>query len=59
MEQTQQYQGPERRSPPGTVYQGPERRRNSLDWPFKPLTDEQREKGNPDKATPGRADVKP
>ena len=57
MEQTQ-YKGPERRSPPKPTYQGPERR-GSLDWPFKPLTDEQREQGNPDKATPGRADVKP
>ena len=35
----------------------PERRK--LDWPFKPLHDAERAEGNPDKATPGRADVKP
>jgi hypothetical protein len=58
MEQTE-YKGPERRAQPKSTYQGPERRRSSLDWPFKPLTDAQREEGNPDKATPGRADVKP
>ena len=40
MERTE-YKGPERRSQPKSTYQGPERR-NSLDWPFKPLTDEQR-----------------
>ena len=57
MEQTH-YKGPERRAQPKPAYQGSERRR-SLDWPFKPLSDEQREEGNPDKATPGRADVKP
>jgi hypothetical protein len=54
MERTE-YKGPERRAQPKSAYQGPERRR-SLDWPFKPVTDAQREKGNPDKATPGRAD---
>ena len=58
MEKTE-YKGPERRAQPKSTYQGPERRRSSLDWPFKPLTDSQREEGNPDKATPGRADVKP
>ena len=57
MEQTE-YKGPERRAQPKSTHQGPERRR-SLDWPFKPLTDAQREEGSPDKATPGRADVKP
>ena len=56
MEQTH-YKGPERRTPPTANYQGP--RRRSLDWPFKPMTDAQRDQGNPDKATPGRADVKP
>ena len=57
MEKTE-YKGPERRSPGRDgAYPGPERRR--VDWPFKPLTREQREEGNPDKATPGRADVKP
>lgn len=49
------YKGPERRSPKSNGYPGPERRR--VDWPFKPLTKAQREEGNPDKATPGRADV--
>ena len=57
MEQTD-YKGPERRAQPKSAYQGPERR-GSLDWPFKPLTDRQREEGNPDQATPGRANVKP
>ena len=51
------YKGPERRSPKSNGYPGPERRR--VDWPFKPMTAKQREEGNPDKATPGRADVKP
>lgn len=47
---------PERRSPqPNGAYPGPERRR--VDWPFKPMTNSQRDEGNPDKATPGRADV--
>jgi hypothetical protein len=52
------YNGPERRShQPGDTYQGP--RRRSLDWPFRPLQPGEREEGNPDKATPGRADMKP
>ena len=41
MERTE-YKGPERRAQPKSAYQGPERRR-SLDWPFKPVTDAQRE----------------
>ena len=55
MEQTA-YKGPERRQA-SAPYSGPERRR--LDWPFKPLTPPEREKGVPDKATPGRPGEKP
>ena len=50
------YEGPDRRSAK-TPYTGPKRRR--LDWPFRPLTPAEHEKGVPDKATPGRADEKP
>jgi hypothetical protein len=58
MEQTQkQYQGPERRQSK-VQHQGNERRR-SLDWPFKPLSPEQRKVGDAPKTTPGRADVEP
>jgi hypothetical protein len=57
MEQ-RQYKGPERRSQRfDSPYAGPERRK--LDWPFKPLREAERAEGNADKATPGRADVKP
>jgi hypothetical protein len=54
--ETAEYKGPERRSP-DNQYTGPKRR--SLDWPFRPLKPAEREEGLPDKATPGRADVKP
>ena len=51
------YEGPERRArEPADAYQGP--RRRSLDWPFKPLGRTGHDDGNPDKAMPGRADVK-
>jgi hypothetical protein len=57
MEQNQkQYQGPERRRSQ-LQYTGP--RRRSLDWPFRPLTPDERHEGLPDKATPGRADEAP
>ena len=56
MEQNPQYQGPERRRSQAQ-YHGKERRR--LDWPFKPLTAAEREKGIAPTATPGRADVEP
>ena len=56
MEQNPQYQGPERRKSQAQ-YHGKERRR--LDWPFKPLTAAEREKGIAPATTPGRADVEP
>ena len=53
-----EYKGPERRaSRDNSAYAGP--RRRSLDWPFRPLHPAEKDAGNPDKATPGRADVKP
>jgi hypothetical protein len=54
MEQNPQYQGPERRRSQAQYY-GEERRR--LDWPFKPLTAAEREKGIVPATTPGRPDV--
>jgi hypothetical protein len=51
-----QYQGPERRKSQAQ-YNGKERRR--LDWPFRPMTQAERNEGLPDKTTPGRADEVP
>ena len=51
-----QYQGPERRRSQWQPH-NPERRK--LDWPFKPMTTAEHERGIAPTTTPGGADVKP